>query len=232
MVTSLIQDKGIVLLKKRIREKDLLFKIVTQNHGMLSAIAFSGATSRKRIGGKGEKFSTISFQAKQYPEYTSIEEITLINPHQEILSSIEKIALAEVVAEILLKSIPEGADTSSIFSILNSYLNSLTTTPEPLPKILFELLRIEGYMETPYSCKKCGKQLTTAYFVPLEGFLCEKCREKSNKKTFYFNNDEINYFRHLSENPPATLTDRLLNIWEDLLEKPIYARSMLPNHTR
>ncbi|GEM_PF-4312369 len=232
MVVDLISDEGIILQKRIVKEKDLLFKILSMEHGLLTAIGFSGAKSRKRIGGKGEKFSHVRFQAKIYNSYISIEDISLIDPHENLLLSLEKIALSELITEIILKSFPEGKREPAIFNFLLQVLKEIEKKENPqndFPLQLFNLLILEGYTVPPEKCRLCGKSLTTAFFIPGEGFVCPACFKKGHQKGIYFTENEVTCLQGSEEWCSGTenLLDKIIRIWETIIEKPLRSKQFL-----
>ncbi len=228
MVISLIRDKGIILAKQRIKEKDLLFRILSYRNGLMTLLAFSGATSRRRIGGKGEKFSTVFFSAKTYQEYISLEELNLINSHEAILQSFQKIVQAETIVEILLASLPENTPAPEIFRLFDQYLDALSTdAPIPMNQILYNLMKAEGFIKDPHHCQRCGRELIEAYFSPTEGFLCRKCHHTGNRRSIFFSHEELKALTAKSPVEDRKLRDKLLDIWEEILEKRLFSRKML-----
>ncbi len=221
-------DSGIILSKQKVREKDLLFTILTNSLGKVHAIVFSGATSRRRIGGKGEKYSEVEISFKKYSDYLSIEELKLVNPHEKILTDYSKIISAEIIIEIIIKSIPENREAGKVFNFLKNALNIIENGNETdLSKLLFELLQIEGYAMKPQFCSNCGKPLKEkAYFSLTEGFLCEKCAHKSASIYIIFNDQEISFLNGFGRETAGTIS-KLLKIWEEITNKDIVSAKLV-----
>ena len=229
MVIDEYLEKGIILSRKKARETDLILKILTETRGVKIYIVFAGLKSRKRIGGKAEKYSLVNFHAKIYPSYESIEEITLLNPFSNILNSMYKIAIAETLVEIISKLLPENHESKKVFEILANSFSQIEKDPPRihLCNIIFNILKEEGYITSPDRCAVCGEKLPfTTIFIPQYGFICEKCSKEKKLHGIKFTEEDFLTIEGLKKDSLLTL-QKLFHAVEAITERKFFSGEIL-----
>ena len=174
--------KGLVIRTVDIKETDRLITIFTEERGAVTALA-RGARSLK-----SRKLSaTMQFCYGKYILYTQgdkhwIKEAELIESFFDIRQTIEGMALANYIAEVLSHVTVAEAEQE----LLRLSLNSLYAISKKLHsfdkiKAAFEIraVSILGFMSDVLACHACSEKNGDFFFDIMGGFIeCRRCRDK------------------------------------------------------
>lgn len=174
--------KGLVIRTVDIKETDRLITIFTEERGAVTALA-RGARSLK-----SRKLSaTMQFCYGKYILYTQgdkhwIKEAELIESFFDIRQTIEGMALANYIAEVLSHVTVAEAEQE----LLRLSLNSLYAISKKLHsfdkiKAAFEIraVSILGFMPDVLACHACSEKNGDFFFDIMGGFIeCRRCRDK------------------------------------------------------
>ncbi len=141
--------QSIILSTLNFGESDRIVSIFTLEHGQIRAIAKGARASRKRFGGLLEPPNRLDLMISMKEEGLSrIEKVERAAFHSELRNSLESMALALYVCELVRSVTPEGHPFPRLFRLLSALLEyislNIATTAD---RYFFEinLLNILGY---------------------------------------------------------------------------------------
>ena len=178
----LSEVKGLVIRCVDIKESDRLITIFTEQMGAVSALARGARSLKSRQMSSTMQFCYSSFVLYTRGDKTYVKEAELIESFFDIRNSIESVALASYIAEVLSDvtvSAPEG-------ELLRLALNSLYAISKgkyAIEKIkaAFEIraASILGFMPEAIACHNCGEREGNFLFDIMGGYIeCAECRSE------------------------------------------------------
>ncbi len=182
----LSEVKGLVIRTTDIKESDRLVTIFTEELGVISALARGARSLKSRKMAATMQFCYGSFILFKQGDKYRIREAELIESFFEIRNSIEGLALAGYIAEVLDDVAVAEADKELLRLSLNS-LYAISRGLYPLEKIkaTFEVraMSILGFMPDVLSCRSCAEKSGEFYFDIMAGALeCKACRRRSESQ--------------------------------------------------
>lgn len=176
---------AVTLSARDLGESDRIIEFFTRDHGRLSAVARGARRSRKRFGGRLEKFVCVDLQAIERAPGTlaRIEEVGVIEYFPELTADLERLGMAEVLLELSGRFAVPGAESGGLFDQLlaawRALQNGALTAPGCYAGILQLLVR-QGLLAPFDSCAACGEPAAAPSFSPEDGgLLCRSCRPKA-----------------------------------------------------
>ena len=183
MITE--EVKGLVIRTTDIKESDRILNIFTEEFGLISALATGARTLKSRKMSSTMQYCYSKFTVYKKGEYYRIKESELVESFYGIRDSIESLALAGYICEVLSDVTVAEAERDLLRLSLNS-LYAISEKKYPLPKIkaAFEIraAAILGFMPDVTSCRECGEREGSFYFDIMGGSLtCYECNERRAK---------------------------------------------------
>ncbi len=174
--------KGLVLRTTDIHDSDRLITVFTEELGVLSALAKGARSLKSRKMSSTMQFCYSSFVLVRRGEHYMIREAELIESFFEIRNTIEGLALASYIVDVLSDVTVAERETELLRLSLNS-LYAIAKGKYPLNKIkaAFEIraASIIGFMPDVLACSLCGERHGDFYFDIMGGFLkCYACNER------------------------------------------------------
>ncbi len=182
----LSEVRGLVIRTTDIKESDRLVTIFTEEAGVITALARGARSLKSRKMVATMQFCYGSFVLFHHADKYQIKEAELIESFFEIRNSIEGLALAGYIAEVLDDVATAEADRELLRLSLNS-LYAIAKGIYPLSKIkaTFEVraMSILGFMPDVLSCSSCGGKNGDFYFDIMAGVLeCRECKKLSEAR--------------------------------------------------
>ncbi len=173
--------KGLVIRTVDYKEADRLITIYTEEMGVLTALARGARNLKSRQMSASMQFCYANYVLYKRGEYYHIKESELIDSFFGIRRSLESLALATYVAEVISDVATAEADTELLRLTLNT-LYAISELNIPLQKIKssFEIrcASILGFMPDVIACS-CGEKLGNFYFDIMGGYIkCYACNER------------------------------------------------------
>lgn len=177
-------DNGIVLRIGKFRETDLWVRLLTHNHGIVTAFAFGGSRSRRRFSGCLDSYNYITARiaSSKNGQFINLQETTLLEQFQTLRTNFKRQGMAANCIRFVEALGVTPDDSEKIFLLTKSMLrllNDAETVMAMLP-ILFRLRIVaeQGYLLDPKCCARCGKELEgNSVFLVSEGyFTCASCK--------------------------------------------------------
>ncbi len=201
--------KGLVIRTTDIRESDRLLTIFTEEMGVVTALAKGARSLKSRKMSSTMQFCYSNFVLYQKGELYWVKDAELIESFFDIRNSIEGLALAAYIADVLSDVTVSQEEESLLRLSLNS-LYAIGKGKHPLDKIkaAFEIraASILGFMPDVLACS-CGERSGDFFFDIMGGYIkCFACRERDMKAhTEPENPHEAHIVRILSEGAKTAL---------------------------
>lgn len=178
-----IEVRGLVIRNVDIRETDRLITIFTEEKGALTALARGARSLKSRKLAATTQFCYSNFVLYEQGDKLWVKEAELIESFFDIRQTIEGLALANYIAEVLSDVTVEEAENDLLRLSLNS-LYAIAKKKYDFNKIkaVFEIraASIIGFMPNVLSCCDCGSNVGDFFFDIMGGSLqCRKCRDKA-----------------------------------------------------
>ncbi len=178
-----INVRGLVIRTVDIKETDRLITIFTEEKGALTALARGARSLKSRKMAATMQFCYSEFVLYEQGDKLWVKEAELIESFFDIRKTIEGLALANYIAEVLSDVTVEEAECDLLRLSLNS-LYAIAKGKYNIGKIkaTFEIrcAAIIGFMPDVLSCVSCGGNEGDFFFDIMGGVIeCRKCREKS-----------------------------------------------------
>ncbi len=177
--------KGLVIRTVDIKETDRLITVFTEEMGAVTALARGARSLKSRKMAATMQFCYSNLVLYKYGEKYTVKEAELIESFFDIRASIEGLALAAYIAEVLSYVTVEESERDLLRLSLNS-LYAISRSKYPLDKIKagFEIraASILGFMPDVLACKKCRAVSGDFFFDIMGGVIeCAKCRSEAQK---------------------------------------------------
>ena len=175
--------KGLVLRTVDLKESDRLLTIFTEEQGIVTALAKGARSLKSRKMSSTQQFCYSSFVLYEQGDKYWIKEASLIESFFGIRNSIEGLALAAYIVELLLDVGVEDKEVDLLRLALNS-LYAISSEKYDLNKVkaVFELraMSILGFMPDVTECHTCGRRDGNFYFDIMAGAIeCFECHKRS-----------------------------------------------------
>ena len=175
--------KGLVLRTVDLKESDRLITIFTEEQGIVTALARGARTLKSRKMSATQQFCYSDFVLYGQGDKYWIKECSLIESFFGIRNSIEGLALAGYIVEVLSDVGVEDKEVDLLRLALNS-LYAISSQKYDLNKVkaVFEMrsLSILGFMPEIVSCHTCARKDGDFFFDIMAGAIeCFDCHKKS-----------------------------------------------------
>ncbi|MBE6533046.1 MAG: DNA repair protein RecO [Ruminococcaceae bacterium] len=177
--------RGLVIRTVDIKETDRLVTIFTEEYGAITALARGARSLKSR-----KLAATMQFCYGKYILYKQgdklwVKEAELIESFFDIRATIEGLALANYIAEVLSFVTVEESEKDLLRLSLNS-LYAISTGKYDVDKIkaAFEIraVSILGFMPNVLSCNICDEKSGDFFFDIMGGIIeCRACHDKRAK---------------------------------------------------
>jgi len=178
------KTQAIVLRRQDVRETSVVLTLFTRDFGKIKGI-LRGVRGARTEGSGGAALEILShdqivFYERKKGDISTVSQCDLLNFFNHIRSSLERLAYASYIAE-LLDSVTNLYDKNEeVFDlVLNSLmLMSGDSSPKRVARIFeIKLLHLLGIMPTMEVCAGCGGKTDTdaKFSVRSGGLLCKDC---------------------------------------------------------
>ena len=175
--------KGLVIRTVDLKETDRLVTIFTEERGVVTAMARGARSLKSRKLSATMLFCYGSYVLYGQGDKCWIKEAELIESFFDIRQSIEGLALANYIVEILSDVTVAEAEVDLLRLSLNA-LYAISTGKYSAEKIkaVFEVrcASILGFMPDILACHACGERLGDFFLDVMGGHItCYKCKERA-----------------------------------------------------
>ena len=175
--------KGLVLRTVDLKESDRLLTIYTEEQGIVTALAKGARSLKSRKMSSTQQFCYSSFILYGESDKYWVKEASLIESFFGIRNSIEGLALAAYIVEVLTDVGVEDKEVDLLRLALNS-LYAISSGKYDLNKVkaVFEMraMSILGFMPEIVACHTCGRRDGEFFFDIMAGAVeCFDCHKRS-----------------------------------------------------
>ena len=178
----LTEVRGLVIRTVDIKETDRLITIFTEQMGAVTALARGARSLKSRKMAATMQFCYSNFVLYSRDDKMWVKEAELIESFFDIRSSIEGLALAGYIAEVLSDVTVAEAECDLLRLSLNSlYAIAKGKADTDKIKAAFEIrtASILGFMPDVLECHACGERSGEFFFDIMGGVIeCDECRVK------------------------------------------------------
>ena len=179
----LSEVKGIVIRSVDIKDSDRLITIFTEEMGAITALARGARSLKSRKMSSTMQFCYSSFVLYGTSDKLWVKEAELIDSFFGISATIEGLALAGYIAEILCDVTVSVAECDLLRLSLNT-LYAISSGKYRLDKVkaAFEIraASILGFMPDVHACADCGAASDEYIFDVMDGEIkCTECRRRA-----------------------------------------------------
>ena len=176
--------KGLVVRTTDIGESDRLITIFTEKDGVITARARGARSYKSRKMSATMQFCYSDFVLFSLADKFQVREASLIESFFEIRNSIEGLALAGYICEVLDDVGTATAERDILRLALNSlYAIAKGKYPPEKIKATFEIrvATLLGFMPDVLGCSACGEKHGDFYFDIMAGAIeCKACHAKTS----------------------------------------------------
>ncbi len=185
-----LTESSLILRTGKFRENDLWVKMLTPNHGILTAFAFGASRSRRRFTGCLDSYNYVisRISSSKNGQFLNLQETSLLESYSTIRKSWQKQGLLANCINFLEALGVNSTESTKIFAITKSFIffvNSLdemglaSKSGHIYPQLFrYRMATESGYALDLNSCRLCGQGLQSgSYFLISEGyFVCKHCK--------------------------------------------------------
>ena len=174
--------RGLIIRTVDIKETDRLVTIFTEENGAMTALARGARSLKSRKLAATMQFCYVRYILYKQGDKYQIKEAELIENFFDIRQSIEGLALANYICEVLSDVTVAEAERDLLRLSLNSlYAISKNLYSVEKIKAVFEIraVSILGFMPDVLSCNSCDERNGDFFFDIMGGIIeCRACHEK------------------------------------------------------
>jgi DNA repair protein RecO (recombination protein O) len=202
------KSEAIVLRRQDLRETSLILTFYTKDFGKIKGILRGVRGARGQYGGGGlEIFAhdEIVFYERRKSDIFTTSQCDLIEFFNPIRQSLERLAYAAYIAE-LLDSVTAFSDKNTqVFDLLLNSLKLLSgeSSARRVARIFeIKLLSLLGLMPALEACANCGGKVDSKvlFSVPQGGLICGNCLE-TDKGALPIMQGTVRFIEHIRSLP-------------------------------
>jgi len=198
--------RALVLGSFALNEHDKITQLLTDNRGILKAVAPGALKSSNRFGSLLEIFTEGHFiyYWNEEKEMVTISKGEILTSFFTLISRPENIFHFYLMAEMILKIIPANQKDKRVYRLMRSVLDARENQTDINWLLLYFqiwMLRIEGMMFNPTICYSCfSKDLKEAWLKSdFRGILCGRCRRDEKN---HISESELQVIKWTQTYPP------------------------------
>jgi len=185
--------KAIVIGSYVFNEQDKIVHLLTAEEGIRKIVAPGSSKGKNRFGSLLELFTEgeFFFYRKEDRDLATLSKGEVLTSYFETVSEPGRIFYFYLIAEILMKFVPQNFNTDRIYKLLKSILVSSENKADMIHLLLYFMiwiLRIEGMMFETGKCGSCHRTGPQKGWIlsDYRGVVCGGCRRDESaflKKT-------------------------------------------------
>lgn len=175
------RTRAIVLDRTKLAEHDLILTLLGQDGGELRAVAKGARKPGGRLAARVELFSETDFLIAKGRSLDVVSEATLIDAHEGIRGSFERVSAASAICEMARLTTFDEVEDAFLYPILSRALRACEEAGDQahldlvVAAYAFKVLAHGGWRPELSSCVACGDPAPSFFSVAAGGLLCESC---------------------------------------------------------
>ena len=184
---SLQKTDAVVLKSQKQGETSKIVTLYSKDYGILKLIAKGARGPKSRFLGSLDLLNHIGvvFYHKESRDLQLLSQADIIDPYSRIKLDLQKLSLAMVAAEMMLRSQHDHDPQPNLYHLLLAFLHKLENAKQALNVIFFwyqlRFLRWNGFRPNLKNCLACQRQLgneqKVSFLIHKGGWLCGKCQQ-------------------------------------------------------
>ncbi len=166
------QTEAIVLGVRNWGEADKMLRLVSRDHGRLTAAAFGARRPKRRRAAGLQMFHTVDLTLTEGDRVDTVRQCRLIRRFPHFETDLSAMAYAAFIAEVLLELMPDGAPHPEVYRWLPTVLEACGRKNPRIVALAagFQLLEFAGFGLSFDSCAVSGAPIEgDAFFCAEEG---------------------------------------------------------------
>ena len=211
---SLKETECLVLKSYNLGDADRIVVFLTEEHGVIRAVAKGAKRLKSRFGGGLEPFTIgkLTYFQKEAVELVSIRQLDLVESYFAAAAQPAFLQKFSYLSELLLSMTPPDDPNNDLYRMFKACLKVAAEQPDSLPSIglYFELwlLRLNGYLPDWERCRACGTVLAGDVQSDLQSnfhLICPRCRRSAGATSI--SADERDLYRSAQKLSPSNFVD-------------------------
>lgn len=170
---------ALVLGSINLGESDRLMHLLTRERGRVAVRARGARRSRKRYGGRLERYALIRARVKTHRGRSALGDVDLLRPFLGVRDDLLRTAMADHLLELVRTVTRDDEPVPEMFGLLLQALAALDTGPEPgeawVRAASMRTLQLAGVGLSLRVCCACGKppdRYPAGFSAAAGGILC------------------------------------------------------------
>lgn len=221
-IDKFVKTRGIIIKEQRYKESSKILTLFSEKRGKLNIFASGVLRPSSGLLMATEKFVESNFVLNLNKNRFYINKGEVINSNVEIASSLKRYFTADIICEILDKTMPENLVDEGVYNLTSETFKNLKNKnidPDILRiGFMIKFISIIGFKPILDSCTDCGtKDYNNMYFSYRDGgIICGNCL-RNNENCVKIDRRELEYIIRLLY---SKLSDyEMFEIPEDKLSK-------------
>ncbi|MFZ9595186.1 MAG: DNA repair protein RecO [Bdellovibrionia bacterium] len=238
---EVFKDLALVLKTIAYQDRHRIVTALTQNHGQITVLAKNAIQSR-RFGGSLDLFVVSEWQFTMKPgaELYFLNETQVRESFEGLRKDFQKLSLASVLNEVILRITPEAVGSSDFFRLL---FNSLTCITECqagievplLNAFLAKILQCSGHPPLLTQCASCDTRLEQldptvrlSLSISKASWVCPTC---SFQKTAHLQDRHGESLEQVLKKLSVGMIQEIKTLLEvPIRQVPLHIRGSIPDH--
>ena len=208
---------GLVIRETKTGDADKIVTLLTAERGRISVSGKGVSSLRSKYAASARLFSYSTFLLRKTNRYWYIRDAFYIDSFTELGEDLEKLSLANYVAEAAYEVAREEFENPALLSLTLNTLYAVARTSLPLEQIRgafeFRMAAQEGFAPDLSACGVCGAPLgqgseDCTLDVMNGRLLCRKCRAAAENDPAYYEDETAKIFIRVS--PPVLAALRFI----------------------
>ncbi|MFL6374582.1 MAG: DNA repair protein RecO [Pyrinomonadaceae bacterium] len=189
----LIETESIVLKSYNLAEADRIVVLLTEEYGVVRAVAKGAKRLKSRFGSGLEPFSEVkaSYFQKDNMELVSLQGAEIIRSNFELASQPDFLQKFSYLGDLLISFLPPHDPNERAYRMVRACIDAAAGgTSLAAIGFYFELwlLKLAGYMPDWTRCDQCGRGFDESETANVQAnfhLLCANCRRAVSSRTLY-----------------------------------------------
>lgn len=212
-----LRQHAIVLGRTKLAEQDLILTLLSSDGSQMRVVAKGARKPGGRFASRSELFCDVDVLVAQGRTLGIMSEATLVDAHEGLRGSLERVSAASAVAEIARLTCFEDIPDAFLYPICSRALKACEQAQDQphldlvVAAYTFKVLSHAGWRPELTSCISCGDEALSHFSAMAGGLLCASCAK------------DVEGALELSTTEIAWMRAMIAMTFDELLEAPIDA---------
>jgi DNA repair protein RecO (recombination protein O) len=206
---SIQRSEAIVLKSQKLGETSKIIIVFTKKYGKIKVVAKGARGIKSHFYGALEPANYISliFYHKENRDLQLISQADIIESYDGMKSDLEKLSLAFIACEIILRSQYDNEPNPNLFNLAIAFFRKLNEGKRNIENYLFwfqlKFLKNSGIKPNFSECIKCKKNIQEfdqlVFSIPQGGCICEDCNYATGADSIKISNNSLTYLNAMEK---------------------------------